>query len=189
MRRPANCSTRAECAWASVRTAAFTTSIAWNHAGFGAVSWQAELRAAFLSSLVAVKLVQKGDEPLGTTNKIVDSGTHGSWSMRCQQMRDPAPRWWANELEVPVIRRSAVAEHRGGINGALFHIQQPSNKGTTNLRSATPKVRVTTTTQQHQDAERKVMGLRRVRPQERLVGPQRINVARRAAADAAHVFA
>ena len=37
--------------------------------------------------------------------------------------RGPAPRWWANELEVPVIRRSAVAEHRGGINGALFHIQ------------------------------------------------------------------
>ena len=41
-------------------------------------------------SLVAVKLVQKGDEPLGTTNKAVrDSGTHGSWSMRCQQMREP----------------------------------------------------------------------------------------------------
>ena len=153
---------------------------------FGAVSPSRAARAF----LVAVKLVQTGDEPLGTTNKIVrDSGTHGSWSMRCQQMRDPAPRWWANELEVPVIRRSAVAEHRGGINGALFHIQQPSNKGTTNLRSATPKVRVTTTTQQQQDAERKVMRRRWVRPQERRVGPQRINVARRAAADAAHVLA
>ena len=39
--------------------------------------------------LVAVKLVQTGDEPLGTTNKAVrDSGTHGSWSMCCQQMRE-----------------------------------------------------------------------------------------------------
>ena len=69
-----------------------------------------------------------------------------------------------------------------------FISKQPS-KGTTNLRSATPKVRVTTTTQQQQDAERKVMRLRWVRPQERRVGPQRINVARRAAADAAHVLA
>ena len=60
-------------------------------------------------------------------------------------------------------------------------------QGTTNLRSATPKVRATTTTQQQQDAERKVMGLRS-RMKKSLVGPQLRNITRRAAADAAHVF-
>ena len=76
----------------------------------------------------------------------------------------------------------------GGINGALFHIQTTLKGGTTNLRSATPKVRVTTTTQQQQDEERRVMGLR-FRMKKSLVGPQLRNITRRAAADAAHVFA
>ena len=52
-----------------------STSIATHPCGcFAAVSLQAELRAAFLRAvfaLVAVKLVQKGDEPLSTTNKRV----------------------------------------------------------------------------------------------------------------------
>ena len=59
-----------------------STSIAKHPCGcFAAVSLQAELRAAFLRAvfaLVAVKLVQKGDEPLGTTDKRVC----GRWDAR-----------------------------------------------------------------------------------------------------------
>ena len=76
---------------------------------FGAVSPSRAARAF----LVAVKLVQTGDEPLGTTNKIVrDSGTHGSWSMRCNTARGPAPRWWATNLRCRVLRASR-AERQG----------------------------------------------------------------------------
>ena len=59
-----------------------STCIVWHQCGcFAAVSLQAELRAAFLRAvfaLVAVKLVQKGDEPLGTANK----GVCGRWDAR-----------------------------------------------------------------------------------------------------------
>ena len=93
--------------------------------------WSSELasraaRSVFarcLRSLVAVKLVQKGDEPLGTTNKVVDSGTHGSWSMCCQQMREPCSAVVGNELEVPGLACQPCRAAGTRINGALFHIQ------------------------------------------------------------------
>ena len=92
--------------------------------------------------------------------------------MRCQHCERACSAVVGNELEVPGLACQPCRAAGTDINGALFHIQT-NLKGTTNLRSATPKVRVTTTTQQQQDAEeRRVMGLRRVRPQERLVRPQ-----------------
>ena len=82
VRRPAYCSLLAECAQASHSTAALLHVHFWHQYGcFAAVSLQAELRAAFLRAvfaLVAVKLVQKGDEPLGTANK----GVCGRWDAR-----------------------------------------------------------------------------------------------------------
>ena len=94
---------------------------------FGAVSPSRAARA-FLRALVAVKLVQTGDEPLGTTNKAVrDSGTHGSWSMRCQQMREGLLRGGGPTN----LRCQSYAgqpwQNTGGINGQPTYLSYPNH--------------------------------------------------------------